>query len=236
MVMTTQDQVNNLVRGYFTVAGVDLTAPKQVFFNDRSGQLMVRATLQDLDIIEQAIQVLNVAPPQVTIEAKFAEVSQDDSRALGFDWFLGNILMGGGRVGMQGGSAPSFGSPTTSGTMANPSGIFPGPTSLDAAGNPIQTPGFQIPSAGDNLVTSGLRNSGNPIASFTGILTDPQFRVVIKALETRMGVDLLAAPKVTTLSSRQAQIKVVEVRSIVTGISTSQTGAGGYGGGGVGYR
>ena len=71
--------------------------------------------------------------------------------------------------------------------------------------------------------------------TFTGILTDPQFRVVIRALEQRQGVDLLSAPKITTLSGRQAQIKIVDVRYIVIGLDTSQTGGGTYGGGG-GYR
>ncbi|MBK8001637.1 MAG: hypothetical protein IPK15_23775 [Verrucomicrobia bacterium] len=78
-----------VARQFFTTAGVDFNVPgKQLIFNDRLGQLMVRATLQDLDIIEQAVQVLNMAPPQVTIEAKFAEITQQDSKALGFDWFL----------------------------------------------------------------------------------------------------------------------------------------------------
>jgi general secretion pathway protein D len=65
--------------------------------------------------------------------------------------------------------------------------------------------------------------------TFTGILTDPQFRVVIRALEQRQGVDLLSAPKITTLSGRQAQIKIVDVRYIVIGLDTSQTGGGGGG-------
>jgi general secretion pathway protein D len=190
------------------------------------GQLMVKATLQDLDIIEQAIQVLNMSPPELTIEAKFAEVTQDDSRAVGFDWFLGNTLLGGGRLGLQTGTAPSFAGRQGA---ANPSGVFPGPTPVDAFGNPIGTAPGTIPAlASDNLLTSGLRNPLNApaLGTLTGILTDPQFRLVIKALEQRQGVDLLSAPKVTTVSSRQAQIKDVDVRYIVTDLSLSQTASG----------
>ena len=47
--------------------------------------LFVRATSQDLDTIEKAIQALNMTPPQVHIKSRFIEVSQDDSKALGFD-------------------------------------------------------------------------------------------------------------------------------------------------------
>lgn len=209
--------VQQLVRNFFTSVGVDLSAPgKSVFFNDRQGTLFVRASLQDLDIIEQAVQVLNIIPPQVNIRAKFAEVGQNDTRALGFDWYLGNFLMGDKALGLQGGTAPTYsGAPSA----ANPSGAFPG-----------TAPQNYIPSAAsDQLLTSGLRNTANApaVATLTGILTDPQFRVVLKALEQRQGVELLSAPDVTTVSGRQAQLQVVDIRSIVTGVDNQQTASSG---------
>ncbi len=213
----TRDYID-VVRQFFLAAGVDLAPPKAIFFNDRLGKLMVRATLSDLDIIEQAVQMLNEAPPQIMIDAKFAEVTQEDAKALGFDWFLGNTLIGNGRMGLQGGTAPSFAG-TPSG--ANPNGVFPGPSIVNAI----------PPSGTDNLLTTGLRNSiGNntvpAVGTFTGLLTDPQFRLVIRALEQRSGVDLLAAPRVTTMSGRQAQVKVVRVETIATDLDLNQTTGG----------
>jgi len=245
--------VSAAVRDYFLALGVDLNPPKALFWNDRAGRLIVRATPEDLDIIQAAIQVLNEAPPQVNIRTKFIDISQEDSRALGFDWYLGNWLMGGGRVGLQGGTAPSFaGSPT----RANPAGTFPGvfiPGGL--AGQPgagqgqqpgvgqpgVGEPGQQaitgintlvLPSTSDARLTSGLRNELNAPSVFTltGILTDPQFRLAIQALEQRKGVELLTAPEVTTLSGRQAQVNLVDIKSVVVGLSTGQTAAGGAGG------
>jgi len=227
----TQTQtVIDTARQFFIAAGVDLSPPKALFFNDRLGMLMVRATMQELDIVEEAMQVLNMTPPQITIESKFTEISQDDSRALGFDWFIGNTLINNGKIGVQGGTAPSYGynpldplnSPAAS--PANPSGVFPGP---------FFGPGFLPPSANDNFLTSGLRNSAPALATVTGILTDPQFRVVIRALENREGVDLISAPKVTTLSSRQTQIKIVNIRYIVVDLDLGQTSSGGFTGGAV---
>src|SRR5262249_31622630 len=117
-----QETVNLLVRDFFTTLGVVLTDPGQsVFFNDRAGTLLVRASLQDLDIIEQAMQVLNVAPPQVNIKAKFIEITQSDARALGFDWYLGNVLMNNNAIGLQGGTAPTFAGQPSAG---NPIGSF----------------------------------------------------------------------------------------------------------------
>src|SRR5207247_1588500 len=59
------------------------------------------------------------------------------------------------------------------------------------------------------------------VSQFHGILTDPQFRVVLRALEQRNGVDLLAGPQVMTVSGRQAQIQSVDVKTIVTGITST---------------
>ena len=174
--MLFRSALNGQVRSYFAAAGVvnlgvtngpDAT---QVFFNDRNGLLLVRASLQDLDIIQQAIELLNTVPPQVLVESKFAEISQNDNKGIGFDWFLGNTIMG--PLAGQGGTAPSLaGRPTP----ANPLSIFPLP----------QTP--IGPGTADGGLTSGAlsRNNQPVIATLTGILTDPQFRVVIRALEQR---------------------------------------------------
>ena len=50
--------------------------------------------------------------------------------------------------------------------------------------------------------------------------------MVIKALEQRGGADLLAAPRVTTLSGRQAQVQLVDIQGIVTGQDFQQNAGG----------
>jgi general secretion pathway protein D len=144
---------------------------------------------------------------------------------LGFDWYLGNFLMGNRAIAAQGGTAPTYnGAPSP----ANPQGFFPG-----------TSPGTTLPpSASDQLITTGLRNTVNApaLGTLTGILTDPQFRVVLRALEQRDGADLLAESSVTTLSGRQTEVQVVDLQTIVIGTSLGQTQGGGGGGtvGGVG--
>src|SRR5262249_54192263 len=138
--------------------------------------------------------------------------SQTDSKALGFDYYLGNTLMANGTIGAQGGTAPSFAGKPSS---ANPGGVFPGSVIGGTAIAPAIT---------DQKITTGLRNqtgvlNPNPVPSLftlTGILTDPQFRVVIHALEQRDGVDLLSESSVTTMSGRQTQVQTVDLRQIVT--------------------
>ena len=242
--VTNLSTVQSEVRAFFTAAGVDFPTnnvavggggipaqfgvagpgqPQQraLFFNDRTGVLMIRATLRDLDIIENAIHALNVSPPQVSIEAKFAEFSQSDDKGLGFDWFLGNTRLNDGKLALQGGTAPTLNGVRT---PANLGGRFP------QSGN-TPTTGFSRFATDQNL-TSGFGNNSRTIptvGTLTGILTEPQFRVAIRAIENRSGVDLLSAPNVTTISGRQARISAEETRTIIVGLQVQGLGGGGGG-------
>ena len=216
--------VSTLARTFFTSIGVDLAtnnpanAGKSVVFNDRAGILLVRATSQDLDLIEAAMQTLNHAPPEINIKAKFIEITQNDVKGLGFNWDIGGFKIGQGVVA-QGGTQPSLnGTPTS----VNPGGVFP--TSATAA------------ALSDGNLTSGLRNVFGPqlagtlptvATTLTGILTEPQFRATINMLDQRDGTDELNDTEVTTESGRQAQMQAVDIVTIVTGTTTTTgTGAG----------
>jgi type II secretory pathway component GspD/PulD (secretin) len=164
--------------------------------------------------------VLNQVPPQVHIKARFIEVNQSDDNELGFEWYLGQFSLGHQVVG-TGGSSPSLSVPVST---ANPIGAFPGNTTASV-----------IPaSSGDQLLTSGLRNAGPTLATFTGILTDPNFRVALHALSQRSGVETLGEPEITVISGRQTQMRATSVITVVVGVSftqgqaaTSTTGVGG---------
>jgi beta-lactamase regulating signal transducer with metallopeptidase domain len=49
------------LRRLFADEGVDLKPPKSIFYNDREGSLMIRATLEDLDRIESVIVKVNTS-------------------------------------------------------------------------------------------------------------------------------------------------------------------------------
>ena len=137
--------------------GVELSPPKSIFYNDRMGVLFVRATPQDLDTVEKAVQVLTYAPqPQIHIKARFIEVPEPTAQ------YFGTYL---------------------------------------------------IPTDATNVA---------------GILTDPNFRVVIHTIEQRDGTEELAEPEVITLSGRQTQMRATTFLTIVTNlgfleISTNST-------------
>jgi beta-lactamase regulating signal transducer with metallopeptidase domain len=78
--------MHSQVRSYLAKVGVDLTPPKAIFFNDRTGLLLVRATAADLELVQTAINLLNVAPPQITIETKWIEVTEEGMKVLAKEW------------------------------------------------------------------------------------------------------------------------------------------------------
>jgi hypothetical protein len=57
-----QSSTSQMARRYFSSLGLDLAAPKSVFFNDRTGILAVHASAQDLDMIEKAVGGLSAQP------------------------------------------------------------------------------------------------------------------------------------------------------------------------------
>jgi len=222
------------LRAFLAEAGVDLDSrrnpEKYLFWAERQDMLLVRATMQELDIIEAAIQMLNAppdqdsgirqsanlvapvvapgsnerprtiaqakpitmkwfeeltrqlppptpvvntVPPQINIKCKLVEVSEDDwvddSKPLGYDWYMSSVL----------------GSARANGRQA------------------------------------GSDHSSNSMSPFTqaGSLSDPQMRMVIKSLQQRIGAEFLADTKVSADSGRQVQCKATYVQNVFKGIS-----------------
>ncbi|MBU0634497.1 MAG: hypothetical protein KKA52_05470, partial [Candidatus Omnitrophica bacterium] len=58
-------------------------AGSTIFLDNRTSTLIVRNTPTNLALIEQALEVLDVNPPQVMIEARFVEIGADDLYSLG---------------------------------------------------------------------------------------------------------------------------------------------------------
>jgi general secretion pathway protein D len=84
---TNREEETKALVKIFSDAGVDLQPPKGIFYNDRGGVLVVRATKEDLDIVETVIQALNYSPPQINIKVQFVEVHQTNRNGL----FLGEF-------------------------------------------------------------------------------------------------------------------------------------------------
>src|SRR5438067_906980 len=206
--------------------GVIFPPGSSATFFPHSGTLVVRNTADNLDMVDALVEQANASvPKQVEIEAKFIEITQTNLKELGFDWLLGPFNIGNHKLFGSGGSSGS-------GTAVNPAN-FP---VLDANGNPVGNGGTTFTNSngtgtGGGPVTAGNRSgtfgiSANAldallaggtggmsvapgIFGLAGVFTDPQFQVVIRALNQKKGVDLLSAPRVTTKSGQRAIIEIV---------------------------
>lgn len=67
--------VNIAARDYFEAAGVKLEPPKMLYFNDRTGMLLVKATPEDLSKIQRAVETLNRTPATLSVEARILKMS-----------------------------------------------------------------------------------------------------------------------------------------------------------------
>ncbi len=136
------------IASFFYSVGVNLAAPKGLSYDEKKGTLTVRATDDDLELIEQAINTLSIMPPEVSVKVRFVEVNDNDLFKPGFEWFL-------------------------------------------------------------KMTTDRSK------AAMPGILTEPQFKILLRNLEQNpAGVALFYEGQVTTLSSRQANFGMAEeVRS-----------------------
>ena len=173
-------------------------------------KLIVRNTQGALDLVDTLVESdVGVKPTQVEIESKFVEISQNNVKELGFDWLLGPFSIGGGVYG-DGGTRSGTGSdyynnfpfgnvganPVTAG---NRSGVGTGVNSAITA-NSLNALIAGVP-PGANVASPG-------IFGIAGVFTNPQFQMVIRALNQQKGVDLMSAPKVTTKSGQSASIKI----------------------------
>ncbi len=192
--------------------GVPFPPGASAHFLPQSSRLIVRNTADNLELVDAIVEQASVAgPKQVEIEAKFVEINQNNLKELGFDWLLGQFNVGNHKL-FAGGGTSGTGSPVTAADWPfvppgsqTPVGQFPitaGNRSGEFAISANAIDALLFPSMGSSSLAPG-------IFGLSGVFTDPQFQVVVRALNQKKGIDLLSAPKITTKSGQRAVIEIV---------------------------
>ncbi len=164
--------------------------------HNETNSLVINAPPAIYRNIQQAVQMLDIRRQQVLIEAIIAEVTVDNSKELGVDWFA--PIAGDSDDGIVGGSF-------TGSTLPNLSADEP----LDVFGSLL--------SGGLNLgyLNFGTGNNGEQIFKFGGLL---------KAIATNGNNNILSTPSVVTLNHQEAALSVGQEVPFVTG-QFSNTGS-----------
>jgi general secretion pathway protein D len=197
---------------YLASQGVEFPKGASANYLSIGSKLIVRNTRNNLDLIDALVDTAtSVSPCQVEIQTKFLEINQNNLQTLGFDWLLGPFSIGGGLYGSGGGNPGvgnnyPFGNPMAGGyPMSSVGSTRTGdqaitPNSIDAL---LNTP----LGVGSSDVSAAAPAPG--VFSIAGVFSDPQFQLVIRALNQKKGVDVMSAPKVTTKSGVVATVKIV---------------------------
>jgi len=161
--------------------GVTFPEGTSANFNTSTSTLMVRNTLQNMELVELLVeQASRSAPKLAVVQIRMIEVNQTNLEELGFDWLLGGVGTNGNNLFFAGGSAgngtpfnaanyPFNTTATTAPLVVQGTTVFPALPVSGAIGGPLpsgiaspltaQVPGGSapIPFAGGS-VTSGLRS------------------------------------------------------------------------------
>jgi general secretion pathway protein D len=189
--------------------GVSFSVPgASANFLAQTSRLIVRNTPDNLELVDAIVEQANASgPKQVEIEAKFVEITQNNLKGLGFDWLLGQFRFGGNRQLAGNGGTSGTGVPVNQADYPNPiNGLNP-VTAGNRSGN------FAISGNAIDSLLQGVDPAAQLLSpgvfGLSGLLTNPQFQVVMRALDQKKGVDLLSAPRVTTKSGQRAVIEIV---------------------------
>ncbi len=229
---TTATVATNEVQSTFRNAGVPFPPGSSLVYNERTSTIIIRNTPENLEIFERVLSAYNFIPSQIEIEAKFVQVSQNDLDELGFDWQMGTKTLG--SFDVTGGSGAEAFPPGSGAASSSSYDITSGLQGVSAIqGNAISS----LLAAGGlpTAVGTGSSAPSSSIATIRGILTNPQFQVVINALAQKSSADTLSAPKITTVSGQQAQIRSVQEFIYPTSWAqpTATSSGGGVTGGGA---
>jgi general secretion pathway protein D len=197
---------------YLIAQGVPFPPNASASYSPATSQLIVRNTPENLEFVDSLVNAdseSNMVPAQVEIESKFVEINQSNLKELSFDWLLGQFNIGSGGVFGSGGvsgngtAVNQTNYPFAVGTGSK--GMYPVTAGNRSGSNALTA------TAIDSLLFGGTA-AGVPapgLFAISGIMTDPKFQVVIRALNQKKGVDLLSAPRVTTKNGVKAKIEVV---------------------------
>lgn len=178
---------------FFAEMGVKWPDGSSIKYVRSMGKLVVANTADNLAAFERVLEVLNVVPNQIEIEARFVEVAQTDLDSLGLEWLLTDnweLLTKKGQANLP----PSARQRIQVNANADSQGF--------TKGNRYLTRGA-ISATGAGAVIA------DDILSISSILTNPELNLIVHALQQKGNADLLSAPKVTTKSGTEATIKVV---------------------------
>jgi general secretion pathway protein D len=204
---TTVEDVSTDVQQELANRGIRFPPGATATFLKGSSKLVVRNTPEQLDLIANLIEQLSKETPQVEIEAKIAEFTEDALKSLSFNYYAGfrNTIINNTTGGFYTQTALRDANYTSSGVTTG--GLEPDSIDSLIQANTATAAGT-APLMFRSTDITVAPNAPN-IFTIGAVIDGVGFAAVINALNNKTGVDLISAPSVTTQNGLKANIDIV---------------------------
>lgn len=194
-------------------------------YTPATNTLRVVNTALNQDFVSQIIETLTKTEPvMVAVRVTMIKVGKTRLEELGFDWLLnpipldktGETFLSGGTAGNTGGRTGSDFISPVNGTAID--GVPPDPNGVVANG--VITNGNRSGSTAinqnsiDDLISNPGRGAQQTsvapgVLAVTGLFSDGQVQALMRGLDQKKGVDLMARPSIVTRSGQASSIALV---------------------------
>lgn len=178
-----------------------------------SSSLLVRNTAEQMEVIDSLVQASkDSGSKQVIVRVKTIRIEETVLKELGLDWLLGASNLGSTPRVFFGGGTDGNATPGTSASdyIFNQSGIPVGmnPVTAGLRSGDLSTTQSINDVLNRDAPDAGLRKAPG-VFSVAGVFTDPQFQVVLRALNQKKASDQLFDTHVVTKPGQNARIEQV---------------------------
>jgi len=174
--------------------GVKFPQGSSASYLTKSAKLIVKNTLDQINLIEQLLQEQSDVTTQIEIETKFIDFTDDQFKEFGFNYRLSLEADPSAILGLD-----------SAGFLD--STLYPGGSGVVAESN--MRNGTVLPNNSiDSLLAPGA-GTNSTVLSVSGILAGQGFEMIMRAINSTKGADLMSAPKVTVVNGQKTKIRVV---------------------------
>jgi general secretion pathway protein D len=208
---TTVEGVSQNAQQALVDKGIRFPPGATAVFLPGSSKLVVRNTPEQLDLISSLVEQQSKETPQVQIEAKIAEFTQEALKSLSFNYtFGGGAFTSGGTTNVTTPVAVNTALRTAANTTPTGlGGITPDGISQLIAENPASTGGLTFDSPFNPVQPTPVAQNNPTTLNIGAIIDNVGLIAVVNALNNLNGVSLLSAPSVTTQNGLKANIDIV---------------------------
>lgn len=192
--------------------GVPFPNGASAHYSAATNMLRVVNTEVNQDTIAQIIETMTQSEPvAVSVQVTMIRTQQSNLEELGFDWLLSGAGDPLGKVGVAGGTIGNGTPRTASDFTGNPT--LNAPEGIMTAGNRSGDTAIGRNSI-DSLIknpdrTSQVVNVAPGVLSLTGVFGDAEFKTIMRGLDQKKGVDIMARPSVVTRSGQASNVAIV---------------------------